>query len=265
MPALDGLAGDARHDVDQLIDRDHPILAEVQRLAEARTHEAVDSLDAIVDVAVRAGLQTVAPHLDLAAVGRQRDLTANRRRRLLATSVVGAERSEDVVEANDARLETEVFLVVAAVALHVELLPAVAILGVGRIRVLLFEGRHVGRLLLVPGVDARARRVQVALDAVDTRRLQRMQVDERVVANDHCLVGLDEADAAHVGGKTVNFIDAARGLQAVVPARQVQQLELVRAARFVVGGLDVDAPDPVTAVDQISREMVTNETTRTGY
>src|ERR1051325_269444 len=50
----DLLARDLRHDVNQLIDRDHTILAEVDRLAMIAAHQAIDTFDTIVDVTVRA-------------------------------------------------------------------------------------------------------------------------------------------------------------------------------------------------------------------
>ena len=66
-------------------------------------HQPVDALDAVVDVAERARLLAVAPDLDLDVAGQLRDghLAADRRRRLLAAAVPGAERPEDVVEADD--------------------------------------------------------------------------------------------------------------------------------------------------------------------
>src|SRR5262249_26099534 len=85
---LDALARDLRHDVDELVDRDHAVLAEVERPAEVRPHQAINALDAVVDVAVRARLLPVAPHVDDVLVLSERDLAADRRRRLLAAAVV---------------------------------------------------------------------------------------------------------------------------------------------------------------------------------
>ena len=47
----------------------------------------------------------------------------------------------------------------------------------------------------------------------------------------------DEAHAAHVGRERIDVVDAARRLQAVVPAAQVEQLELVGVERAVLGRL----------------------------
>src|SRR5437667_6074821 len=88
---LDLLAGDLRDDVDQLVDRDHAILAEIERLAEVRAHQSVDALHAVVDVAVRARLLAVTPHVDDVLVLGQGDLAADRGRRLLTATVVGPE------------------------------------------------------------------------------------------------------------------------------------------------------------------------------
>ena len=62
------LAGDLDDDPGQLVDRDHPVGAEVEGLGVVRPHQAVDALDAVVDVAERPRLLAVAPDLDLAAV-----------------------------------------------------------------------------------------------------------------------------------------------------------------------------------------------------
>ena len=52
----------------------------------------MEPLDAVVDVAVGAGLLTVSPDLDLVVVGRQRDLATEGRGRLLAATLESPER-----------------------------------------------------------------------------------------------------------------------------------------------------------------------------
>src|SRR5205814_10655776 len=69
---VNGLACDGRDDVHQLVDRHHTVLSQVQRLAVIRPHQAVDALDAIVDVAVGARLIAVAPDFNRALVPGQR-------------------------------------------------------------------------------------------------------------------------------------------------------------------------------------------------
>src|SRR5690606_10502569 len=64
------LSGDVDDDLRQLVDRDHPVGPQVDRLGEVRPHQAVDALDAVVDVAERPGLLTITPDLDLAKIGR---------------------------------------------------------------------------------------------------------------------------------------------------------------------------------------------------
>src|SRR5262249_38235628 len=92
---LDLLAGDLRHDVDQLIDRDHAVLTEIERLAEVRPHQAIDAFHAVVDVAVGPRLLAVAPHVDDVFVLGERDLAADRGPRLLAATVIGPKPTED--------------------------------------------------------------------------------------------------------------------------------------------------------------------------
>src|SRR3712207_4802862 len=50
------LAGDVENDLCQLVDGDHPVGAQVERLAPVRLHEAVDALDTVVDVTERSRL-----------------------------------------------------------------------------------------------------------------------------------------------------------------------------------------------------------------
>src|SRR5712691_9713564 len=219
---LDVLAGDLGHDVDQLVDRDHTVLTEVERLAKVRPHQPGDALHAVVDVAVGPRLLAIAPHVDHVLLLGEGDLAADGRRRLLATAVVGPERAEDVVEADRPGLEAEVVGVVAAHPLGVELLPAIAVLGAGRVGVFFLERRDVGLVLEVARVDAGRRRVEEPGDAVDARRIQRVDVDQHVVAADLGLVGMDEADAAHVRRQGIHLVDAAGRGQAVVPATQIE-------------------------------------------
>jgi len=46
------LAGNLRHDLNQLIDRNHSILAQVNWIAMIALHQPEDAFDAIVDVTV---------------------------------------------------------------------------------------------------------------------------------------------------------------------------------------------------------------------
>src|SRR5438046_3100537 len=110
-------------------------------------HKPVNAFDAIIDVAVRPRLIAVPPHLDLVAVVRERDLATDRRRRLLSTTVVRAQRPKDVMEANHAGLEAVVLEIVPALPLRKQFFPPVAVLRIRWVRVLLLERRHVGTLL----------------------------------------------------------------------------------------------------------------------
>src|SRR5262245_33507613 len=46
------LTCDLRYDIDQVVDRDHPILAEIERFAIFGFHQSVDAFDAVIDVAI---------------------------------------------------------------------------------------------------------------------------------------------------------------------------------------------------------------------
>src|SRR6266536_6631537 len=109
-----GLAGDLDDRLRQLVDGDQLACPDVERLPVVRPHQAVDALDAVVDVAERAGLPAVPPDLDLVAGLGQGDLAAHGRRSLLAAAVIGAVRPVDVVEARDPGHHPELVRVVAA-------------------------------------------------------------------------------------------------------------------------------------------------------
>src|SRR5690606_24218486 len=123
---------------------------------------------------------------------------------LLATALPGAFGAVDVVVAGDAGLESEVLAEVAGHALGEQLLPAVAVLGVGGVGVLLLEGGDVGVGLLVAGVDAGRGGVEEAADLGVARSHGHVgggQHRERAQG----LVVLDEAHAAHVAGEVVDL------------------------------------------------------------
>jgi hypothetical protein len=84
------LAGDVCNDVYELVDGDHPVLTEIDRLAMIAIHQTIDTFDTIVDVTVRARLFAVAPNFDIVAVFSECDLAADRGRRFFAATVVGA-------------------------------------------------------------------------------------------------------------------------------------------------------------------------------
>ena len=75
----------------------------------------------------------------------------------------------------------------------------------------------------------------------------------------------DESHAAHVGRQRVDFVDAARGLQAVVPAAQVEQLEFVGVRRAVFRALEVDAAHPVAVALQVRDQVMADEAARSGH
>jgi hypothetical protein len=84
-------------------------------------------------------------------------------------------------------------------------------------------------------------------------------VDQGVVVHDPGLVGLDEADPAHVGGQVIDVVHAGGRRQAALPAAQVQQVELARGRRLVLGELQVDAPDEVALVGEETGDVVADE------
>src|SRR5690606_24789265 len=149
-------AGDLLDDVDELVDGDQLAAADVERLVHVAAGEAQGPLDAVVDEHEAARLLAVAPDLDLVGAG-QLGLghpAADGRRVLLAASGPGAVGAVDVVVAGYVGGQAEVLVEVAAHAHAEPLLPAVAVLGLGGVGVGLAQGLHLGRPLVLGGVDA---------------------------------------------------------------------------------------------------------------
>src|SRR5688500_663032 len=224
-------------------------------------HQPVDTFNTVVDIAVGTRLFTVAPHFDLVHVTRQGDLATNGRGRFLASAVERTEWTEDVMEPHDARVETEVFRVVTANSFHVELFPAVTVFSISRLRVFFSSRCDVRVVLFLALIDAGAPSVKITSDAIDSRRFDGMQIDQRVVANDDGFVGFDKADAAHVCGKTVDLVDAFSCFQTVVGEREIEKLKVVRCCWFVFRFLNVNAAHPVTAINKILSQMMTDKPT----
>src|SRR5882762_1070263 len=74
----------------------------------------------------------------------------------------------------------------------------------------------------------------------------------------------NETHAAHIGGQRKDFVDTARGLQATVPAPQVEQLKFVCARRTVLRGLQVNAAYPVSLPLKVRHQVMTDESPRPG-
>src|SRR5579872_1011545 len=265
MPLRQLFAGDAADHVDEVVDADHFVGAEVEGLAMVRGHQADQAFDAIIHVHVGTRLMAVAPDLDLAAIFRVRDFTGDRSRRLLLAAVVGSQRTVNVVEADDARLEFVIAVVVAAKLFGEELLPTVARLGIGGIGVLFLQRNEIGRLLLVLRVNASRRGEEELLHAILLARLEHVRVDENVVLGDIGQERRDVTDAAHIGREVVDLIDPLGRREAVFPHAQVQNLEVISSRGFVLGMLNVDPTYPVAIRLQTLDEMMTDETTCPSY
>src|SRR5688572_11810876 len=130
IPALERHPGNLLDHANELIDADQLIAADVERLVDVTLHEAERSIHAIVDVCEAAGLLPVAPDVD-DRQARQlglNNLSANRRGRLLAPTLVSPKRSVDVVIPAHSRGQPEIFREVPAHPLAEQLFPPVTIL-----------------------------------------------------------------------------------------------------------------------------------------
>jgi hypothetical protein len=239
-------ACDVLDDVDQLVDRDQLARTEVDRIGKVTLVEHLDALDAIVHVHERAGLLAVAPDLDSSAARELGldHLAAHRGRRLLPPTVVGPEGSVDVVEARHAGLDPEVLEIVAAHPLAEQLLPAVAVLGHGRVGIGFDERCHVRVGLLRRVVDAGRRGVEVARHPRRLSCHKEVGVDQDAQHAER-LVVLDEAHAAHVGREVEDLVDAVHGALAGLLVAQVENHVLGALVELVpvLEGLHVDTAD----------------------
>ncbi len=148
----------------------------------------------------------------------------------------------------------------AAHALGEELLPAVTILGHGRVGVCLAERGDVGLDLLVGCVDARRRGVEEALDSSLAGGHQHVGVDEH---GQHArgLVELDEAHATHVGREVEHLLDAVDGGPARGDLAEVER-EVLRARVDLVPlaeGLDIGGAYLVAAAEKIGDQPTSDE------
>ena len=109
-----GLSCDLGDNLHQLVNRDHAVLAQVDRIMKIGLRQPIDALNAVINIAVGPFLETMAPNLDHTTVLCLHHLATNRRRRFLATPVVGSQRTEYVVEADHTRVHAEIFTIVTA-------------------------------------------------------------------------------------------------------------------------------------------------------
>ncbi len=75
----DRLAGETGDNLDQFIDRNHSILAQIDWIAMVAAHQTINAFYAVVDVAIGAGLLTIAPDFNFIIPICQRHLAADRR------------------------------------------------------------------------------------------------------------------------------------------------------------------------------------------
>ncbi len=94
------------NEIDQFVDGNQAVCAEIKRLMIVGSHQANQTLYTIVDIHERAGLLTVAPNLDFASVRRQRDLTGNGGWSFFLPAVVRAKWAVNIVETHCAGLES---------------------------------------------------------------------------------------------------------------------------------------------------------------
>src|SRR3982075_950646 len=266
--ALEPDAGDLLDDVDQAVDADQLVAADVQGLDDVALGQPDRAVGAVVDIHERAGLLAVAPDLDL-VLARELGgdhLAADRARRLLAAAVVGAFGAVDVVVARDPGGDAVVFTIVAGHPLAEQLLPAVAVVRHRRVGVFFLERGDVGAGLLVAVVDAGRRRIEEALGAGFLGRHQHLGADQH---RQHALglVGLDEAHAAHVGGQVVDHAGAPGGRPAGLEPGEGADLVLDARRLLVPLGerLHVDGADlGVPALLQYTHQVTADEATGAG-
>ena len=212
------------HDVDQLIDADSFRRAEIDGFEDLGVHDQLDALDAVVDEHEAASLVAGAPDLNLvfAADFGFDHFAANGRGSFLAAAVPGSPRSIHIVKSCDAGVEAEILAEMAAHPFAEKLFPAVAVFGQRRVGVFFLQRGGFEGPLLVGVVDAGGGGIEKLLAAVLLRGLEHVRIDQD---RQHAqrLVVFDEAHAAHVRGKVIDFVDALGGTFAVFFEIQVER------------------------------------------
>src|SRR5439155_18811583 len=130
-------APDLLDKVVKAVDRYQLVAAQVQRLVDITVHDQVDTLDAVVDPHETPGLSAVPPDLDLGPAGQLRldDFPTGRGGGLFTPTLPRSEGTTDVVEPRHTCLQAEILPEMRAHPLGEKLLPAVTILGHGRVGV----------------------------------------------------------------------------------------------------------------------------------
>jgi len=125
MPLLDPFTGNLRHQIDELVDRYHFLRPNIDGAGKVGTQQPYSAFDALVDVQERAGLFTIAPHLDFVVGTGHRDFSANRSWRLLATARPSPLRSEYIMIASDMSLQREISSICKVQSLAKKLFPPI--------------------------------------------------------------------------------------------------------------------------------------------
>jgi len=91
-----------------------------------------------------------------------------------------------------------------------------------------------------------------------------VHVDKRVVAGDIRQKRRNIPDSAHVGREVVDLVDVPRGLQAVIPPAQIQNLKLIGCGLLVLRVLDIHTTNPGSIALEPAHEMMPDETACAG-
>src|SRR5579864_172809 len=196
---------------------------------------------------------------------REGNLPRDRRRSFLLAAFICSQRPIHIVEADNARLKTVIFLVVAAELLGKQLLPSVARLRISWNRVGFLQGRYVRVILLVLRIDTGGGGKQETARAIDPGRFQHVRVNQNVITGNVSMVSGDVTDATHVRGQVVNLVDIPSRGQAVVPAAEVEDGELIRRTGLKIRHLEIGASHPKSIIFQPPHQVVPNKPTRAGY
>jgi hypothetical protein len=111
----------------------------------------------------------------------------------------------------------------------------------------------------------RERTFRWTVTAVEAGRFDGVEVDECVVVEDGRVVLGDESHPAHVRSERIDLIHVPHGEERVVPAPQVEELELVGVDLRVLRALEVHPANPVPPLLQVGDEMMADEASRPGH
>ena len=207
----DRFACDSCNHLDELVNGDHFVGADINRPGEVRTCQPPRALKAFIDIEERSGLFSVAPNLDFTSVGRHRNFAAHGRGSFLPTIIPASLGPENIVVASDPNLHAVIAAIGEVETFAKQLFPSVLAIRCSRVGRRFGAIRIVGVDLVVFRIHTGRRGVENSLVVPAVSGVQDVEVDARRVVHHIGVVfsGEDVARSPHVGRELIDFVEAA--------------------------------------------------------